>query len=226
MVNSWEELILQETKKPYWDKLLLLFRKKKSIFLFFRPQLPVYGFGTSPLDKVKVVILGQDPYPGYGQANGLAFSVNRGIEIPRSLQNIFQEMINDVHIPVPHHGDLSCLARQVLLLNTVLSVREGAPLSHADKGWEHFIDEVIKTLNEQNRKIVFMLWEIKRLVKKHLLTNPNHLIPTAPHPSPLSASRGFFGCRHFRRPMLFWATKRLIGGLSKNPLCILIAAFE
>jgi len=113
-------------------------------------------------------------------------------------------MINDVHIPVPHHGDLSCLARQgVLLLNTVLSVREGAPLSHADKGWEHFTDEVIKTLNEQDRKIVFMLWGNKAIAKKHLLTNPNHLILTAPHPSPLSASRGFFGCRHFSQANAF-----------------------
>jgi len=205
MVNSWEELILQETKKPYWDKLAAFIQEEEKHFFVFPPRSYRFmALELTPLDKVKVVILGQDPYPGYGQANGLAFSVNRGIEIPRSLQNIFQEMINDVHIPVPHHGDLSCLARQgVLLLNTVLSVREGAPLSHADKGWEHFTDEVIKTLNEQNRKIVFMLWGNKAIAKKHLLTNPNHLILTAPHPSPLSASRGFFGCRHFSQANAF-----------------------
>lgn len=205
MVNSWEELILQETKKPYWDKLAAFIQEEEKHFFVFPPRSYRFmALELTPLDKVKVVILGQDPYPGYGQANGLAFSVNRGIEIPRSLQNIFQEMINDVHIPVPHHGDLGCLARQgVLLLNTVLSVREGAPLSHADKGWEHFTDEVIKTLNEQNRKIVFMLWGNKAIAKKHLLTNPNHLILTAPHPSPLSASRGFFGCRHFSQANAF-----------------------
>lgn len=205
MVNSWEELILQETKKPYWDKLAAFIQEEEKHFFVFPPRSYRFmALELTPLDKVKVVILGQDPYPGYGQANGLAFSVNRGIEIPRSLQNIFQEMINDVHIPVPHHGDLSCLARQgVLLLNTVLSVREGAPLSHADKGWEHFTDEVIKTLNEQNRKIVFMLWGNKAIAKKHLLTNPNYLILTAPHPSPLSASRGFFGCRHFSQANAF-----------------------
>lgn len=205
MVNSWEELILQETKKPYWDKLAAFIQEEEKHFFVFPPRSYRFmALELTPLDKVKVVILGQDPYPGYGQANGLAFSVNRGIEIPRSLQNIFQEMINDVNIPVPHHGDLSCLARQgVLLLNTVLSVREGAPLSHADKGWEHFTDEVIKTLNEQNRKIVFMLWGNKAIAKKHLLTNPNHLILTAPHPSPLSASRGFFGCRHFSQANAF-----------------------
>ncbi|HOR95590.1 MAG TPA: uracil-DNA glycosylase [Bacilli bacterium] len=205
MVNSWEELILQETKKPYWDKLAAFIQEEEKHFFVFPPRSYRFmALELTPLDKVKVVILGQDPYPGYGQANGLAFSVNRGIEIPRSLQNIFQEMINDVHIPVPHHGDLSCLARQgVLLLNTVLSVREGAPLSHADKGWEHFTDEVIKTLNEQNRKIVFMLWGNKAIAKKHLLTNPNHLILTAPYPSPLSASRGFFGCRHFSQANAF-----------------------
>jgi len=152
----------------------------------------------TPLDKVKVVILGQDPYPGYGQANGLAFSVNRGIAIPKSLQNIYKELIQDVKIPVPRHGDLSCWARQgVLLLNTVLTVREGAPLSHADKGWESFTDEIIKTINEQDRGIVFLLWGNKAIAKKHLLTNPKHLVLTAPHPSPLSASRGFLGCRHF-----------------------------
>ncbi|HON64608.1 MAG TPA: uracil-DNA glycosylase [Bacilli bacterium] len=205
MVNSWEELILQETKKPYWDKLAAFIQEEEKHFFVFPPRSYRFmALELTPLDKVKVIILGQDPYPGYGQANGLAFSVNRGIEIPRSLQNIFQEMINDVHIPVPHHGDLSCLARQgVLLLNTVLSVREGAPLSHADKGWEHFTDEVIKTLNEQNRKIVFMLWGNKAIAKKHMLTNPNHLILTAPHPSPLSASRGFFGCRHFSQANAF-----------------------
>ena len=199
MVNSWEELILQETKKPYWDKLAAFIQEEEKHFFVFPPRSYRFmALELTPLDKVKVIILGQDPYPGYGQANGLAFSVNRGIEIPRSLQNIFQEMINDVHIPVPHHGDLSCLARQgVLLLNTVLSVREGAPLSHADKGWESFTDEIIKTINEQDRGIVFLLWGNKAIAKKHLLTNPKHLVLTAPHPSPLSASRGFLGCRHF-----------------------------
>ena len=167
MVNSWEELILQETKKPYWDKLAAFIQEEEKHFFVFPPRSYRFmALELTPLDKVKVVILGQDPYPGYGQANGLAFSVNRGIEIPRSLQNIFQEMINDVHIPVPHHGDLSCLARQgVLLLNTVLSVREGAPLSHADKGWEHFTDEVIKTLTNRIAKSFLCFGEIKRLRK-------------------------------------------------------------
>lgn len=199
MGKSWEDLIAIEARKPYWSKLAEFIQEEEKHFLIFPPRsYRLMALELTPLDKVKVVILGQDLYPGYGQANGLAFSVNRGIAIPKSLQNIYKELIQDVKIPVPRHGDLSCWARQgVLLLNTVLTVREGAPLSHADKGWESFTDEIIKTINEQDRGIVFLLWGNKAIAKKHLLTNPKHLVLTAPHPSPLSASRGFLGCRHF-----------------------------
>ena len=155
------------------------------------------AFELTSFSDTRVVILGQDPYHTKNVANGLAFSSNLPI-LPGSLKNIYKELIQDVKIPVPRHGDLSCWARQgVLLLNTVLTVREGAPLSHADKGWESFTDEIIKTINEQDRGIVFLLWGNKAIAKKHLLTNPKHLVLTAPHPSPLSASRGFLGCRHF-----------------------------
>lgn len=211
MVKTWEELIILEQKKPYWQKLAAFVQAEEKEHLVFPPRS--YRFRAlelTPLAEVKVVILGQDPYPGYGQANGLAFSVNKGVAIPKSLHNIYQEMIDDVKIPVPHHGDLSCLARQgVLLLNTILTVREGEPLSHAEFGWEYFTDEVIKAINEINRPLVFMLWGNKAIAKRHLLTNPHHLILTAPHPSPLSAYRGFLGCKHFSQANAFLKDQKI-----------------
>ena len=146
------------------------------------------------------MILGQDPYHGEGQAHGLCFSVNKGIEIPPSLENIYQELHNDIGFIIPDHGCLTGWAQQgVLLLNTVLTVRAHQANSHRNIGWEEFTDAAIRALNEQDRPIVFMLWGRPAQEKKKLLNNPRHLILEAPHPSPLSAYRGFFGCRHFSK---------------------------
>ena len=149
---------------------------------------------------VKVVILGQDPYHGPGQAHGLCFSVKQGVEPPPSLKNIFSELEKDVGIPTPKHGELTCWARQgVLLLNTVLTVREHQPNSHKGHGWEAFTDRVIELLDQKQTPIVFLLWGANARNKAKIVTNPIHIKLEAPHPSPLSAYNGFFGCRHFSK---------------------------
>ena len=149
---------------------------------------------------VKVVILGQDPYHGPGQAHGLCFSVKQGVEPPPSLKNIFSELEKDVGIPTPKHGELTCWARQgVLLLNTVMTVREHQPNSHKGHGWEAFTDRVIELLDQKQTPIVFLLWGANARNKAKIVTNPIHIKLEAPHPSPLSAYNGFFGCRHFSK---------------------------
>ena len=149
---------------------------------------------------VKVVILGQDPYHGFGQAHGMCFSVQKGVTPPPSLKNIFKELMDDVGIPMPTHGELTCWAEQgVLLLNTVLTVREGQPNSHKGKGWEIFTDRVIEKINEKDTPVVFLLWGANARAKASLITNPKHILLQAPHPSPLSAHAGFFGCKHFSK---------------------------
>lgn len=165
----------------------------------FPPKEQVYrAFELCPIEKTRVVILGQDPYHGPGQANGLAFSVNKGIPIPPSLYNIFEELCTDLDLPIPKHGDLTQWAEQgVLLLNTILTVDKGKPSSHADLGWEEYTDGVIRSISSLERPIVFMLWGNKAKAKKHLITNPMHLILEASHPSPLSVYKGFYGCSHF-----------------------------
>ena len=158
----------------------------------------------TPCSQVKAVIIGQDPYHGPGQAHGLSFSVQKGVPIPPSLQNIFKELQDDLGVQPPHHGCLEAWARNgVLLLNNVLTVRAGQPNSHKGIGWETFTDDVIKILNERDQPIVFLLWGANARAKQPLLTNPNHLVLTAPHPSPLSAYSGFFGCRHFSKATHF-----------------------
>jgi uracil-DNA glycosylase len=158
------------------------------------------AFELTPLDQVKVVIIGQDPYHGDGQAHGLCFSVKPGIDIPPSLKNIYQELHDDLGCYIPDNGYLEKWARQgVLLLNTVLTVRAHQPASHQNKGWEQFTDAIISAVNEVDRPVVFMLWGSPARRKKAMLNNPKHLYLEAPHPSPLSAYRGFFGCRHFSK---------------------------
>lgn len=171
----------------------------------FPPPTEIFSaFDHCPYDRVKVLILGQDPYHGIGQANGLAFSVAKGQKIPPSLQNIFKELHADCHIPAPHHGDLSHWAKQgVFLLNTVLTVEQGKANSHRGMGWEAFTDAVLSLVNEKPEPVVFLLWGAASIKKKTLLTNPQHLVLTAPHPSPLSAYRGFLGCGHFSKTNLF-----------------------
>ena len=162
------------------------------------------AFSETPFSAVRAVILGQDPYHGPGQANGLAFSVNPGVKIPPSLRNILKELQSDCGITPPDSGDLTAWAENgVLLLNTVLTVREAQPGSHRKLGWEQFTDAIIRKLNERQTPIVFMLWGANAKQKKPLIDNPAHLVLTAAHPSPLSAYNGFFGCRHFSQATRF-----------------------
>lgn len=172
------------------------------------PSLTVYppasrifaAFDTTPFSSVKAVIIGQDPYHGPGQANGLCFSVNPGIDIPPSLRNIFKEIHDDTGAPVPDNGDLSRWARQgVLLLNSSLTVRKGLAASHSGIGWETVTDAAVRALAEKRSGLVFLLWGSHAIRKGEFIDRTRHLVLTAPHPSPLSAHRGFFGCRHFSR---------------------------
>ena len=167
----------------------------------FPPADDIFNaFHLTPLSRVKVVILGQDPYHNVGQAHGLSFSVKPGVQTPPSLVNIYQELHEDLGCYIPNNGYLTKWAEQgVLLLNTVLTVQAHKANSHKDIGWEEFTDAAIRILNEQDRPIVYLLWGRNAQNKKWMLTNPKHLVLEAPHPSPFSASRGFFGCRHFSR---------------------------
>lgn len=167
----------------------------------FPPREQLYrAMELCPTQATRVVILGQDPYHGPGQANGLAFSVNKHVPIPPSLDNIFFEIGMDLDISRPEHGDLTAWAQQgVLLLNTILTVEKGKPMSHALRGWEDHTDSILRTINDSDKPVVFMLWGLKARAKKFLINNPIHLILEAPHPSPLSAHKGFFGCEHFSK---------------------------
>ncbi len=197
--NDWLEPLKPEFKKPYYEKLYAKVKEEYSTNLIFPPADDIFNaFDFTPLSEVKVVILGQDPYHGDGQAHGLCFSVKPDVDVPPSLVNIYKELQSDLGCYVPNHGYLEKWAKQgVLLLNTVLTVRAHQANSHRGIGWEEFTDAAIRILNEQDRPIVFLLWGKPAQSKKSMLHNPKHLILTAPHPSPLSAHRGFFGCKHF-----------------------------
>ena len=205
MYQSWNELIKVEMGKDYFKNIIDFLNVEYQNVTVYPPREDIMkAFLLTPLDKVKVVILGQDPYHEEGQAMGLSFSVNKGIPLPKSLINIYKELYDDLGIEPAKIGDLTSWARQgVLLLNTILTVRKGDALSHNMIGWEAFTNEVIKTLNEQNQKIVFILWGSYAISKKALLNNPHHLILTSPHPSPLSAYRGFFGSKPFSKTNKF-----------------------
>ena len=202
-MQTWQQLIETEQSKAYFKDLLSRVDTKRAEDAVIYPSADnvFKAFDLTPLDKVKVVILGQDPYHGPHQAHGLAFSVNEGIAFPPSLQNIFKELETDIEdFQIPMHGDLTSWAEQgVFLLNTVLTVQKGLANSHADWGWEQFTDEVIATLNNQREHIVFMLWGAHAQKKGRVINKDKQLILTAPHPSPLSAYRGFFGCAHFSK---------------------------
>lgn len=199
--NDWLKVVDVEMKKDYYKSLYLFLKEEYSKVLVFPPSEDIFNaFHYTPLSKVKVVILGQDPYHERGQAEGLSFSVPKGVKIPPSLSNIYKELNSDLGLSLPNHGHLKKWADQgVLLLNTVLTVREGQAFSHREKGWEGFTDAVIKAINEEDRPIVYLLWGKAAEAKKAMLNNPKHLILTSPHPSPFSASRGFFGCKHFSK---------------------------
>ena len=199
--NDWLEPLSVEFKKPYYKELYKKVKQEYETKRVFPEADDIFNaFQFTPLSKVKVVILGQDPYHNYGQAHGLCFSVKPDVDVPPSLVNIYQELHDDLGCDIPNNGYLKKWADQgVMPLNTVLTVRAHAANSHQGIGWETFTDAAIKILNEQDRPMVFLLWGRPAQNKKSMLTNPKHLILEAPHPSPLSAFRGFFGSRHFSK---------------------------
>jgi uracil-DNA glycosylase len=203
--NDWLDALRPEFKKPYYAKLYTQVKREYQEHLVFPPSDKLFtAFDLTPLADVKAVILGQDPYHGDQQAHGLCCSVKQGIDIPPSLVNIYKELHDDLGAPIPNHGCLTHWAKQgVLLLNTVLTVRAHEAFSHRGIGWETFTDAAIEALNRKEDPIVFLLWGKPAQNKKPLLTNKTHLILEAPHPSPLSAYRGFFGCKHFSRTNAF-----------------------
>ncbi len=193
--------VLKETFESDYMKSLkqFLLAEKSAGMLIYPPSSQIFAaFNQTPFDKVRVVILGQDPYHGRGQAHGLSFSVPAGQNIPPSLQNIYKEIKSDLNIETAQHGDLTRWAKQgVLLLNAVLTVRANQAVSHQGKGWEQFTDTIIKALSEQKEHLVFLLWGNYAKQKASLIDTSKHLILTAPHPSPFSAHSGFFGSKHF-----------------------------
>lgn len=198
--NDWLPALQEEFRKPYYKQLFTFVKQEYDTRVIYPPADDIFNaFHFTPLSEVKVLILGQDPYHNEHQAHGLSFSVlPEQTEIPPSLQNIYQELHDDLGCYIPNNGYLEKWARQgVLMLNTVLTVRAHQANSHQGKGWEQFTDAVIEAVNAQDRPIVFLLWGRPAQQKATMLTNPKHLILKAPHPSPLSAYRGFFGCRHF-----------------------------
>lgn len=201
IANDWLEPLKPEFSKPYYKKLYQTVNEEYRTHQIFPPADDIFNaFALTPLHEVKVVILGQDPYHGEGQAHGLCFSVKPDVEIPPSLVNIYKELQDDCGCEIPNNGYLTKWSKQgVLLLNTVLTVRAHQANSHRGIGWEEFTDAAIRVLNEQDRPMVFILWGRPAQMKKSMLTNPNHLIIESPHPSPLSAYRGFFGSRPFSR---------------------------
>ncbi len=203
--NDWLAPLKPEFAKPYYKKLYQKVNEEYRTHRIFPPADDIFNaFALTPLKEVKVVILGQDPYHGDGQAHGLCFSVKPDVEIPPSLENIYKELRDDCGCYIPNNGCLIKWAKQgVLLLNTVLTVRAHQANSHCGIGWEEFTDAAIRVLNQQDRPMVFLLWGRPAQRKKTMLNNPKHLILEAPHPSPLSAYRGFFGSRPFSRANKF-----------------------
>ena len=197
--ESWRKRLQEEFDKPYFEQLVTFVKNEYNTTVVFPPADDIFNaFHLTPLKDVKVVILGQDPYHNVHQAHGLSFSVLPGEEAPPSLKNIYKELHDDCGCYIPNNGYLKKWADQgVLLLNTVLTVRAHQANSHQGHGWEQFTDAVINAVNMQDRPIVYMLWGRPAQSKIPMLTNPKHLILKAPHPSPLSAYRGFFGCKHF-----------------------------
>ena len=201
IANDWLCPLKPEFRKPYYRKLYETVKNAYDKEVVFPPPDDIFkAFEFTPLHEVKAVILGQDPYHNYGQANGLCFSVSPSVEIPPSLKNIYKELHDDLGCYIPDNGCLEKWAHEgVLLLNTVLTVQAHHANSHRGIGWEEFTDAAIRILNEQDRPIVFLLWGRPAQAKARMLSNPKHLILTAAHPSPLSAYNGFFGCRHFSK---------------------------
>lgn len=199
--NSWDQVLKDEYQKDYFKNIAMFINKEYREKTIFPPKNNILrAFKLTDYDNVKVVILGQDPYHGINEANGLAFSVSKGVRLPPSLQNIYKELYNDLGITVSTNGDLEKWAKEgVLLLNSVFTVEKDKPASHKNIGWEQFSDEVIKKVNEKTTPVVFILWGNFAKSKAKYITNPIHLVITSPHPSPFSAYSGFFGSRPFSK---------------------------
>lgn len=203
--NEWDELLQGEFDKEYYLKLRAFLAKEYKSRTIYPDMFDIFNaLKFTSYSDVKVVVIGQDPYHGEGQAHGLSFSVKRGITPPPSLKNIFKEIHDELGIEIPKHGELTKWAQQgVLLLNAVLTVRAGEANSHKGMGWEHFTDRVISLLNQREKPMVFLLWGSNARQKKALITNPRHKILETVHPSPLSVYGGFFGCGHFAKANAF-----------------------
>ena len=199
--NDWADYLEQEFEQPYYLRLRQFLREEYRTRTIYPDRYDIFNaLHYTPYEKTKVVILGQDPYHGQGQAHGLSFSVKPGVATPPSLQNIYKELQADLGCSIPNHGYLVSWAKQgVLLLNTVLTVRESQPNSHKGIGWETFTDQVIRTLNGRKKPVVFILWGKHAQEKQQLIISTHHYIIQSPHPSPFSANRGFFGSRPFSR---------------------------
>lgn len=212
--NQWQDLLKDEFSKEYYLKLREFLKLEYSTRTIYPHMNDIFNaLHFTSYEDVKVVILGQDPYHGYKQAHGLSFSVQPGIKIPPSLRNIYKELHDDLGCYIPNNGFLKSWTKEgVLLLNTVLTVREGSPNSHKNKGWEIFTDRVISLLNEREKPMVFILWGNNAISKEKLITNKNHLILKSVHPSPLSASRGFFGTKPFSK------TNDFLESINENPI--------
>ena len=203
--NKWDEILNEEYHKDYFKNIVAFVNKVYKEKVIFPPKNRILSaLNITDYDKVKVVILGQDPYHGIGEANGLAFSVNDGVKIPPSLKNIYKELYDDLKVPIPNTGNLESWANEgVLLLNSVLTVEKDKPASHKNIGWENFTDSIIKKINEKEEPVVFILWGNFAKSKKSLITNPKHLIIESSHPSPFSVNYGFFGSRPFSKTNKF-----------------------
>ena len=203
--NKWDEILNEEYHKDYFKNIVAFVNRVYKEKVIFPPKNRILSaLDITDYDKVKVVILGQDPYHGIGEANGLAFSVNDGVKIPPSLKNIYKELYDDLKVPIPNTGNLESWANEgVLLLNSVLTVEKDKPASHKNIGWENFTDSIIKKINEKEEPVVFILWGNFAKSKKSLITNPKHLIIESSHPSPFSVNYGFFGSRPFSKTNKF-----------------------
>ena len=203
--NKWDDILDEEYHKDYFKKIVMFInREYKEKVIFPLKNYILRALALTDYDEVKVVILGQDPYHGLGEANGLAFAVNNGKRLPPSLQNIYKELYNDLKIPISKKGDLSCWAREgVLLLNSILTVEKDKPASHKNIGWETFTDAIISKVNAKEDPIVFILWGAFAKSKKKLITNPKHLILESSHPSPFSCNYGFLGSAPFSKTNKF-----------------------
>ena len=199
--ESWKEILINEFNAPYFSELKKFLIEEKSKYVIYPPGPVIFSaFNRTPFDKVKVVIIGQDPYHGRGQANGLCFSVSNGIPQPPSLVNIFKEIQNDLGLPFPKTGNLEPWADQgVMLLNATLTVRESQAGSHQKRGWETFTDAAIKQLSDHKTGLVFLLWGKYAQAKEVLIDGAKHHVLKAAHPSPFSVHNGFFGCKHFSK---------------------------